>query len=200
MKKLLSLIFFLLPLIGFASGVTVVRNNQGLWDVFYTSPNGKQFLIYKDKYQIDSQSGLGGLLYKTRGNIFSILYGCYENRDNSCLRYINTATDQISRVIYNPALMVDANSNVIGPIDNLKNGVILIFNYPQDDKYLVTTIFQNCNHPFIYKIPQDSTGTDIDSKFLDNGDLHLNMTMPSSPDQVVTIHIDYDQLYKNCTD
>ena len=199
MKKLLLSLAFV-PLCACATGVSVVENHHGKWDVYYTSPAGKQFFIYEDADQMDAKSIDGGsLFYKTEGTVFWIFFPCYQHTSDSCLRYVNLTTNQISRVIERPALMVKgANSALVGPIDNLKENVVLTFNYPSDWQYTVTSIFQPCKHPFVYPLQHLSDGPDVGTAFLSNGSLHLNMLMDAGPNQSVTIPIDYKKLYAGC--
>jgi hypothetical protein len=199
MKKwMLSLLF--LPLSVGATGVSVVENSHHKWDIYYTTPSGKRFFLYEDQNQPDTHSGPGEpLFYETRGNIFSILHYCFGNFQSCSVRYINISSNQISPVIMRPALQVSSDYyRTLGPLDNLNQNIVVLFNYPSDWQYTMTPIFEPCKHLFVYPLQHLSDGPDVGSAFLPNGDLYLNMMVDQGPNQSLTIPIDYKKLYADC--
>ncbi len=198
MQKLLFCLIFL-PLLSYATGVSVMANTRHTWDVYYTSPSAKRFFIYEDTDHVNAQSISGGeLFYKTQEQTVWIIFTCWQEKMESCARFINLKTAQESPIFIKPALAINQNQETMGPLANFKENVVVTFNYPSDWQYTVTPIFKPCKHPFVYPLQHLSDGPDAGSAFLPNGSLHLNMLMNAGPNQSVTIPIDYKKLYADC--
>lgn len=200
MKKifLLLLLIFSVNVVAQA-GVTVEQNKEGKWDTYYTATNGQRFLIYTQDLQSSPVLGAGDMFYQTKNNLFYIVYRCLDY-DDSCIRFIDLTTNQMSPEIYHPVVMQDNQGAPTGIIINLAQKVILTFDYKADNDYTVTPIFQKCKKPLTYETPSLGDGPDPGTKFLDNGDVYIKEGSLYGTNMDATIKIDYEQLYKHCNE
>ncbi len=163
-----------------------ISNDHHSGNLYAENYQHQKILIYKfsSPYPIESSFSSEQL---DDTDILEIMFACIKNSNDTCTRYLNRRTNQLSQ-IYTYLLDYNPKKDIIA--------------YYLRDKSLIiiSRAFKICNQPLNYpiKLEKDSD-FGIKTKFLSTGDLQLDYEAPDGKDILKIIHINYEKLLSRCS-